>query len=110
MNEEILTFTIFGHFIGDWALQNPWVADNKGKYWYVLFAHCMIWTGVISGILLFFDVFTIWKAVFLLIGHITIDKWKTMKPPTDWWYIYPDFMTDSIQMRYHKLLLNNGNI
>ena len=32
MNQEIFLFVVFGYFIGDWALQNPWVAENKSKY------------------------------------------------------------------------------
>ena len=89
---ELLIFLIFGHFIGDIALQTQWQAENKGKYWYVLFSHGMIWTGVISSILLYFGAFHIWKALFLVVGHCICDKWKSNKPktPEAWKYIYPD--------------------
>lgn len=97
MTLETVIFVIFGHFIGDFALQSEWIAKNKGLYWYVLLAHGMIWTGVISGILLFFGIFTLWKPVFLLIGHISMDKWKASKPPETWWYIYPDQLWHIIQ-------------
>ena len=42
MNLELILFLIFGHFIGDIALQIEWQVENKGKYWYVLFSHGMI--------------------------------------------------------------------
>ena len=99
MTFEVIIFVIFGHFIGDFAFQTEWQYKNKGRYWYVLLSHGMIWTGVISGVLLYFDVFEIWKAMFLLIGHILMDKWKTTKPktPEAYWYIYPDQLCHIIQ-------------
>ena len=89
---ETIIFLIFGHFIGDFALQSDWQAQNKGKYWYVMLSHGMIWTGVISVVLLYYDIFELWKVVFLLFGHIIMDTWKTTKPktPEAWKYIYPD--------------------
>ena len=88
MNPDALLFVVFGHFIGDWALQNPWVAENKGKYWYVLFAHCMIWTGVIATVLYHFDILTLWKVLLLLVGHFILDYTKCLTK--SWWCIYPD--------------------
>lgn len=89
---EIIIFMFFGHFIGDMALQSDWQAQNKGKYWYVMFSHAMIWTGVLCFILLLFNIFAIWKVIFLLLGHVIMDTWKITKPktPEAWWYIYPD--------------------
>lgn len=85
---ELLIFLIFGHCIGDFALQSEWVAVNKAKEWYIMFSHVMIWTGVLSFILLYFNEFTISKAIFLSIGHIIMDSYKCRQD--EWWYIYPD--------------------
>lgn len=68
---------IFGHFIADWALQNDFVAQNKGKVWFIMFAHCMIWTGIICFLLSYMGIFAWWKFWFLLIGHWVVDKHKT---------------------------------
>ena len=87
---ELLLFVVFAHYIGDFALQSEWVAINKATKWYVLFAHAMIWTGVISAVLYAFGALTVGKVALLLVGHIVTDKWKTMMPADDWWYIYPD--------------------
>lgn len=96
---NLIIFIIFAHYIGDIALQSTWQAENKGKYWYVLLSHAMIWTGVISSVLLYFGVFHIWKVLFLVFGHCIIDKWKLSKPktPEAWKYIYPDQMLHIVQ-------------
>ena len=91
---------LFAHYIGDIALQGSWQADNKGKLWYVMFSHCMIWTACISVALQFLGIFVIWKVLFLLIGHYLIDSWKSKKPktPENWKYIYPDQIGHIIQL------------
>ena len=96
---ELLLFLVFGHFIGDIALQTEWQAQNKGKYLYVLLSHGMIWTGILSFILLYFGVFEFWKVPFLLVGHCICDKWKSSIPktPENWKYIYPDQIWHLIQ-------------
>ena len=80
---SLLISLIFIHFIADWALQSEWVAINKGKYWFVMFAHCIIWTGCIYFGLIFFDIkvnlynpVPMWKLLFLFIGHYLVDLWK----------------------------------
>jgi len=94
-----LIFLFFAHYIGDIALQSNWQAQNKGKYWYVMFSHGMIWTAAISVVLLHYQIFEMWKAVFLIVGHVLMDTWKTTKPKTPeiWWYIYPDQLWHLIQ-------------
>lgn len=73
----IFLWLLFGHFIADWALQNDFVANNKGKYWIIMLAHCMVWTGVLFMIMSWFGMATYWKILFLLAGHWIVDKHKT---------------------------------
>jgi len=68
---------IIAHFIGDWGLQNRWMAENKSKYWEVLLAHCFIYTGIVSIALQYLNIFTIWKVIFLLITHFVTDNWSS---------------------------------
>ncbi|KKK56014.1 hypothetical protein LCGC14_3068780 [marine sediment metagenome] len=82
-----MLWLFFAHFIGDWAFQSDWIAQNKGKYWFVMFAHCAIWTGCIC---VFYAAFVrndgpwetigmrmdTWKIVFLFVGHYVCDLWK----------------------------------
>lgn len=42
-----LLLFIFAHFIGDWALQSRWLAENKEDNLFIMYAHSMIWTGCI---------------------------------------------------------------
>ena len=89
---------IFAHYIGDWGLQNPWVAANKGKYWMVMVAHCMVWTACICIALQWLGIMALWKALFLLTGHIVVDEIKCRLVPGDrWWLIYPDQIWHLIQ-------------
>ncbi|MGI5828479.1 MAG: DUF3307 domain-containing protein [Patescibacteria group bacterium] len=83
---------LFAHYFGDIAFQSSWQADNKGKYWYVMLSHCMIWAGSISIALQFLGIFSISKALGLFLGHYIMDSWKARQPktPENWWMIYPD--------------------
>jgi hypothetical protein len=83
---------LFAHYISDIAFQSDWQAQNKGKYWYVLFSHAMIWTAIICIALVYIGIFEYWKVVFLISTHMVMDFWKARQPktPQTWWYIYPD--------------------
>lgn len=71
-----LLWVIFAHFLADWSLQDDFVANNKGRYWIIMLAHCMVWTGVISIVLASLDILTLWKLPFLFFGHWFMDKMK----------------------------------
>jgi len=71
-----LFFLLSLHFLGDFPLQGSYLAENKGKDDYLLLAHSFIWVGTISAGLIYFGIFTLWKAAFLLIGHFCIDRIK----------------------------------
>ena len=88
---------VFAHFIGDFALQSSWMAENKGRYWYVMLSHSMIWAGCVSIALQYLDLFHIWKVVFLVILHMFCDFLKVSKTK-DWKYIYPDQIFHFIQL------------
>jgi hypothetical protein len=83
---------LFAHFLGDIAFQSDWQAQNKGKKWYVMLSHAMIWGACISMALQYLGIFSLWKAILLVLGHIVIDSWKCRQPKDDahWWMIYPD--------------------
>ena len=71
-----LLVVLTAHYVADWGLQIPFVSENKGKYWIVMFSHCMLWAGVVCVSLLAMGIFAWWKFFFLLIGHYVIDSWK----------------------------------
>lgn len=92
MNTDLnLMWLIFAHYIGDWGLQNPWVAENKGKVWIVMVSHCIVWTGCICFCLQWLGIFATWKVLFLLIGHIITDELKCHLPVDPMgWMLYLD--------------------
>lgn len=68
---------IICHFIGDYLLQKPYIAETKGKNWYHMFIHCMLY---ILPFMIYFG-FT-WHLWILFISH---------------------FIIDSLKARYHKI-------
>jgi hypothetical protein len=100
MTVELLFWLVCAHYIGDIALQSPWQADNKGKLWYVMLSHVMIWTTCICIPLKLFGVMGWWHPVFLFVGHFVIDKWKASKPrDAEYWHlIYYDQAMHGIQI------------
>ena len=67
---------LFAHFIGDFALQHDWIAQNKKTNPYVMLSHAFVWSGCISVALQFLGTFSLWKVLFLVVGHSFIDLWK----------------------------------
>ncbi|MCK5612596.1 DUF3307 domain-containing protein [Candidatus Pacearchaeota archaeon] len=70
-----MIWLIFAHYIGDFALQKEWIALNKGKYWYTMLCHGMIWTACICVALQCNGLFDMGKASFLWVGHVACDQW-----------------------------------
>jgi hypothetical protein len=70
---------ISAHFIGDWALQSRWIAENKSSIPEILFAHCMIYAATISIALQYLNILSPWKVVFLIVTHFITDSWSSNK-------------------------------
>ena len=95
-----LFWLLVAHFIGDFALQQSWTIKQKMKDPYVFIAHCFIWTGCISLVLLAFNDLTIWKVCFLFFGHGACDFLKHK-----WYYKLPFHLKNSIDQVFHILQL-----
>lgn len=80
------------HYIADFPLQGDFVAQMKGKRWYILFAHGLINAFCFAVLLLFLGRYADWKPIVVLITHMVIDKWKSSQPKDDahWHLIYYD--------------------
>ncbi len=83
---------IFAHYFGDVALQSTWQSINKAKIIYVMICHCMVWTACISIALQYLNIFSLWKVVFLFVGHFLMDTYKVKGKTVEerMRYIYPD--------------------
>jgi len=91
---------LFAHFVADWGLQTPFMSDNKSKHWLIMFAHCTVYTGIIAITLQYLEIITLWKIIFIFIGHFIGDttKGKFAKSEKDWWMIYPDHIWHLLQL------------
>lgn len=74
-----LAFLYFLNLVGDYPLQGEFLAKMKGENNYLLFVHCAIWTGAVCIGLYLIGSFSVWKAIFLLVGHFVADYRKARK-------------------------------
>lgn len=72
MNIELYLFIgLILHLVGDYLLQNDWMAQNKTKEWFPCFVHCFLYTIPFS--------FVLWPSplVWLVfISHYFIDRYR----------------------------------
>lgn len=104
-SDMTLIILILSHFIGDYALQNDYIALNKGKDNYVLFAHVAIWTFTLSATAIYLKLPITAPSIIgiLLIPHFIIDYikarnllWcKSMKPT---YSLYVDQLLHLVQI------------
>lgn len=73
---ENILWIILAHYILDYPLQGDFLASTKGKYWYSLFAHCIIYGLGMALVFKFIGVFAIWKVLVLVLSHLIIDYKK----------------------------------
>jgi hypothetical protein len=95
-----ILWAIMAHYIGDVALQTPFMAEFKKKSWYGMLNHVMVWAACISVVLEIYGICAVWKVFFLAGGHAMIDRWKSRLPPTPeyMWALYGDQGLHMIQI------------
>ena len=68
---ELIYKLILCHFVGDYVLQNDFIAKTKGTNWWHLIAHCFLYS--LPFYLAFgFD----WRLCVILVSHLIIDPLK----------------------------------
>jgi len=73
---ENILWIVLAHYILDYPLQSDFLAQTKGKNWYSLFVHSMIYGLGIALVLKFMGAFALWKAFVLASSHYVIDYKK----------------------------------
>lgn len=77
---DVITFVwlmIFAHFIGDYVLKTEWLAETKGKEWYNMLVHCVLYTGSVGWVLMKGTYgFPYVGMIMLFVSHWIIDTWK----------------------------------
>jgi hypothetical protein len=66
---------VLGHLIGDFLLQNKWMAMNKSASHFKCFIHCVLYTLAVTA--------TTWPTIhgwlwssFIFLSHYPIDRWS----------------------------------
>lgn len=73
---ENILWILLAHYIADYPLQGDFLAQTKGKYFYSLLAHSIIYGLTMALCFKLLGVLTIWKAVVLVLSHMIIDYKK----------------------------------
>ena len=78
-----------GHFVGDYGLQTGYMAQMKGKDWYVLTAHVITYTAavwVLSAVTATYlggTALSVWGLVLIFVAHFIADaakgQWNMVK-------------------------------
>lgn len=76
---ETLIKILMCHMLGDYVIQIDYLSQNKGKDWYILFAHCVTYAFPFA-VLFGFD----YKCLIVILTH---------------------FVVDALKARYHKINL-----
>lgn len=77
---EKIVLLVMCHMIGDYVLQSDFIATTKGKNWYHLFAHCVLY------VVPFYVCFGfIWQLAVVFITHLIIDPLKARYEKINYW-------------------------
>lgn len=66
---------ILAHYVGDYALQDNWMVENKGKDIYILFAHSCIHQACLYVAL---GSHPVWLDLYCIVYHMVVDKAKIL--------------------------------
>lgn len=70
---NLLANLLFGHLVGDFLLQNKWMAISKGNSTYRCMIHCVIYMATVC--LFTWDFRCTW-ALLVFASHFPIDRWS----------------------------------
>lgn len=63
---------VVAHMIGDYFLQNNWMAMNKDKNHMACLVHCLLYTSAVALICNWMD----WRLAVVFVTHYIMDHWK----------------------------------
>ena len=79
---EILFKLLMCHFVGDYVLQNDFIAKTKGTNWWHLIVHCFLYS------LPFYLAFGwTWQLGYMIATHIIIDSMKARYSKIDYFTV-----------------------
>ncbi len=74
----MITFAalLLAHLLYDFHWQGPFIAEMKGKSWFLLSVHALTWALLLAAVLWAFGALAAWHIPFLFVTHFVIDGWK----------------------------------
>ena len=85
---ELFVYLLFGHLVGDYLLQNGWMAYHKKAMWLPCVAHSVVSTASVCLFLLLapqVDIIT-YKfgvmSILIFFSHWIVDRYELV----DWWF------------------------
>lgn len=66
---------ILGHFIGDFLLQNKWMAMNKSASNWKCAVHCALYTLAVTATT-YPTIFSFQWSIFVFLTHFPVDRWS----------------------------------
>lgn len=74
----MLTYAIVGHLVGDYLLQNDWMALGKKRSTPICAIHCLLWT---AAVMIASGWWAWWVPLALFLPHFAQDRTNVVK----WW-------------------------
>ena len=75
---ELIFLLIVAHIFGDYVFQGEYIATTKGKNYYHLFVHCIIYTFCFWCVFFYFNKISSALLLLVFISHFIIDLGKGM--------------------------------
>jgi hypothetical protein len=88
----LFSLLVLAHLLYDFHWQGPFIAEMKGKSWFILGVHALTWALLLCAVLWARGSLVPWHLPFLFITHFGTDAWKSRQPktPETWNLIYVD--------------------
>lgn len=65
---------LIGHLVGDYILQNDWMAANKTKSHFACAVHCLVYTFAVACFTLSWMPW--WGLLVCFLAHYPLDRWR----------------------------------
>jgi hypothetical protein len=70
----LFDWLLVGHLVGDFLLQNRWMAEKKGSQWLPLFIHAAVYTWVVYLMSLYAGGISWRGVVIIFLAHLILDR------------------------------------
>lgn len=72
MNNDFFAMLLLGHMVGDYLLQNKWMAMNKNGNWLTCAIHCLIYTAAVYAFTSSYVTYMYWPLI-IFATHFPVD-------------------------------------